>query len=736
MKPLYLHITNFTCHSVSEIDFTSFSSALIIGQKNHSERKSNGVGKTSIFKAIEYVLFNQVREPLQEKDVLLEDLLLEGADKCRIIFDFGVDDNIYRVIRSRTIRGVSDLSFYRRSTLQNGQNAHTSETNKQLWTDISSRRTQDTEADLLKIIKIHHKAFINTAYFMQFDFGSGLAAATPTHRKAILRETLDLLVYAKLEKVAKANLDVLLKEIEKKKTILSALGSPDKDKISLSDQYEATNIQLIEKQKEYDALNLDLTQLKKEQDERLLKRNRLIDQSASILSKHNTLQSEINNIIKSINEYKVKKQDIHNSALLSIAEIKKYQKIKEPLESIDFSQIEQLKNHNSEANVQYATIKTQLTGLQAQLDELSIPLPLDGTCKHCRQPLSEMHRQACLKDIERQTNSIKSKMKALREEAAVIVQQQNSHRSTLTDLEHKHQIFNAALSQISSLDEQINSKKQLYNEYSSVKNKFQSDLDAKNNELEVVKIEIQNSSSPELEKIENDIKNKNQEIIEFNKICLTSDRACNDLRIKKGVLLHNIEEKQKLIDQKNELLTSIMDLENKSALYPLVIQAFGSGGIPALIIQNILEDLQTETNQLLTQLHPGLQLSFQIEKIKDDGTKDDTLEIEYFLNNKPRKYSMLSGGQKVCAMFSLKLGMSFLLQKMLGSQISLLMIDEIDQPFDDDGVDAFANIIKHFQKEFTIVVITHRNSLKEQFRNIILVEQNQDMISTAKLISI
>lgn len=736
MKPLYLHISNFTCHSVSEIDFTSFSSALIIGQKNNSERKSNGVGKTSIFKAIEYVLFNQVRDPLQEKDVILEDLLLEGAEKCRVIFDFAIDDSIYRVVRSRTIRNVSDLSFYRRSTVQNGCNAHTADTDKQLWTDISSRRTQDTEADLIKIIKIHHKAFINTAYFMQFDFGSGLAAATPTHRKAILRETLDLLVYAKLEKVAKTNLDNLSKEIEKKRTILSALGNPEKDKDNLSEQYQLVNIELNKKQEEYDALNFHFTQWKQALDTHKAEKNRLLDQYTSVLSKQTTLQSEINSIISSINEYKNKKQDIQTSAMTSVAEIKKYQKIKEPLETIDFTQIEQLKSDNAEANIKYATIKTQLTGLQLQLDELSIPLPSDGTCKHCRQPLSEEHRQACLKDIEQQTLSIKMKMKALREEAAAIVQQQTTCMATLKDLEYKHRTFNDAISQISSLDKQINSKKELYNEYVSAKNKFQADLDIKTKELESVKVEIQSSSGPELEKLDNEIKNIEREVIDYNNKCLIANRACNELRVKKDVLLHNIEEKQKLINQKNELLESITELETKSAMYPSVIQSFGSTGIPALIIQNMLEDLQTETNQLLMQLHPGLQLSFQIEKIKDDGTKDDTLEIEYFLNNKPRKYSMLSGGQKVCAMFSLKLGLSFLLQKMLGSQISLLLIDEIDQPFDDDGVDAFANIIKYFQKEFTTIVITHRNSLKEQFRNIILVEQNQDMISSAKLLSV
>ena len=90
---------------------------------------------------------------------------------------------------------------------------------------------------------------------------------------------------------------------------------------------------------------------------------------------------------------------------------------------------------------------------------------------------------------------------------------------------------------------------------------------------------------------------------------------------------------------------------------------------------------------------------------------------------------------KLAVNFSLKLGLSFLLQNMFGTKINLLLLDEIDQSLDKAGVDAFAEIVKFFQKDFTILVITHNDYLKNKFKNGILVEQDRNMVSRAKVVS-
>ena len=67
--------------------------------------------------------------------------------------------------------------------------------------------------------------------------------------------------------------------------------------------------------------------------------------------------------------------------------------------------------------------------------------------------------------------------------------------------------------------------------------------------------------------------------------------------------------------------------------------------------------------------------------------------------------------------------------------INLHMLDEIDQSLDKASVDSFADIVKFFQKDFTILVITHNDRLKNKFANGILVEQDLNMISKARVVN-
>ena len=124
-----------------------------------------------------------------------------------------------------------------------------------------------------------------------------------------------------------------------------------------------------------------------------------------------------------------------------------------------------------------------------------------------------------------------------------------------------------------------------------------------------------------------------------------------------------------------------------------------------------------------------------IEKTKTDGTEADTLDINYLVNGKKRYYEQLSGAMRLAVTFSLKLGLSFLLQKMAGVDIKFLLLDEIDQALDKASVDALLEIIKFFQTDYTILVITHNDYLKDKFKSQILVEQDINMVSRARVVS-
>ena len=176
------------CYDQSFIDFNQFSSALIIGKVSHNDLFSNGVGKTTIFKAIEYVLFNQ-------SDSDLETIVRDDTDFCKIVLDFMIGDQEYRISRTRTKKGSTDFSLFERNDIAGNEyelyhNAnlvpHTDKKDiKKYWKNISGSRTGDTEKDLAKLIKINYKSFRSTIHVVQNDLYAGLSAATPEKRKTI-----------------------------------------------------------------------------------------------------------------------------------------------------------------------------------------------------------------------------------------------------------------------------------------------------------------------------------------------------------------------------------------------------------------------------------------------------------------------------------------------------------------------------------------------------------------------
>ena len=53
MLPIRIYLENFMGHIQSDIDCTQFNSCLIVGKNKNNAHISNGVGKSTIFKAID-----------------------------------------------------------------------------------------------------------------------------------------------------------------------------------------------------------------------------------------------------------------------------------------------------------------------------------------------------------------------------------------------------------------------------------------------------------------------------------------------------------------------------------------------------------------------------------------------------------------------------------------------------------------------------------------------------------
>lgn len=740
MKLLRLYIKDFMCYEGAYIDFSEFNSAVIIGKKENNDNIANGVGKSTIFNAIEYVFFNQSEFPLEE-------LIRDDTTLCRVVIDFVIDDREYRLARTRTKKGSTDLILLERNAQEGTVEEvyHSMVGNfeapwierkdtKKHWKDLSGSRAGDTEKDLAKLIKINHKSFLSTTLFPQNDI-TGLATATPEKRKSILKDALNLAIYVKLEKIAKEKFNVLSKEAEKLSLLISNLGDPQKDLSKCQEQIVVAQQSLKDKTQSLNKLELEIAAHDEKIGDLGNQLTKMEAKFSSLIEKEVLFQSEKKSLEASIQDYQEKKTAITKSARVLITKVETLKEQQSKLNDLDFSKIEVLTEAINSLKEQITTHNTNIKRDLFEYEELKIPMPDGAVCKHCRQSLNEEHRKACkITDAERMRallNNMQEAKNSINKLSPEITKSQQDVNALLSS---KQKLDKVGL-EVISLDKEIVSQRALFTDYSSVLDKFNTSLKEKEEEIGKVQEELKDSSIEEAKSLREKIGSEKNKKLVITEQLQSINKEISHHGNALAVIQHTIEQKTNDAASKEALEKQVNLLNDKLTLYPSVIQSFSSTGIPKLIIQTVLDDLQIEANNLLSQLRPDLQLTFSTEKTKVDGDQADTLDIQYFVNGRKRYYKALSGAMRLAVAFSLKLGLSLLLQKMLGIDIKFLLLDEIDQPLDKASIDALVGIIKFFQKDLTILIITHNDRMNDKFSHTILVEQDINMVSKAKVVS-
>lgn len=171
----------------------------------------------------------------------------------------------------------------------------------------------------------------------------------------------------------------------------------------------------------------------------------------------------------------------------------------------------------------------------------------------------------------------------------------------------------------------------------------------------------------------------------------------------------------------------LLEARAERGLYRHLRAAFGKHGIPSLIIEETLPEIEERANALLDRLTEG-RMHVRLETLKDKksgGTKE-TLEI--IITDEqgvPRAYETFSGGEAFRVNFALRLALAQLLAERSGVRVRTLVIDEGFGTQDAQGVQNMVEAIQVVQNDFDkILVITHLQQLKEAFPVRIEVEKD------------
>ncbi|MBN1453411.1 MAG: SMC family ATPase [Anaerolineales bacterium] len=169
-------------------------------------------------------------------------------------------------------------------------------------------------------------------------------------------------------------------------------------------------------------------------------------------------------------------------------------------------------------------------------------------------------------------------------------------------------------------------------------------------------------------------------------------------------------------------------LQRQIARHKTLERAFGKDGVPALLIEQALPQIETRANELLDRLSDGqMSVRFVTQAEYKDKKRDDlkeTLDIQISDGAGVRDYEMYSGGETFRVNFAIRLALSEVLAQRKGARLQTLVIDEGFGSQDTQGRQRLIEAINLVKDDFAkILVITHLDELKDAFPTRIEVEK-------------
>ena len=214
------------------------------------------------------------------------------------------------------------------------------------------------------------------------------------------------------------------------------------------------------------------------------------------------------------------------------------------------------------------------------------------------------------------------------------------------------------------------------------------------------------ASIPDLKQVENDL--------------FSARELENRLRIQMGAAQQNVAVLDVQRARRSELCSQRDDLAQQIARFRLLERACSKDGVPALLIEQALPEIEIQTNEILDRLSSGsMSVRFATQKDYKDKNRDDkkeTLDILISDSAGTREYELFSGGEAFRVNFAIRLALSRVLARRAGARLQTLVIDEGFGSQDADGRQRLIEAINNVRDDFArVLVITHLEELKDAF---------------------
>ena len=736
MIPKTLEIKGFLSYNKNvKIDFTPFDLACISG--------ANGAGKSSILDAITWSLFGKARKS--------DDSIINlQSDEAIVKFTFMYEDSEYTVIRRNPIDGAKSVE------LMAGK------------VNLSERTTKMTDEKIAGIFGIDYETFINVSFFLQGK-ADQFTQQTPGNRKQILTQILGLDIWEEYRKAAVSRSKEMKTELARldgrMEDITDSLDTEEDLEVSLVNIEGILNVvqgvfdnasKLLETGKGQhssfdslkDGLDSQYNVMKKLETKVILTKQKLEERCED--------RDGCNLILKKADKI-IADYEIWKDAFAKYTELEPiYEKVRD-IDETRLTEIEDsaaviieiaqeresynvvIKNATDQTTRDPEVVKlTQMINIHQELLD-------EGICPTCQTEINAENFSEELLDLKSQRDDYVKKL------SAALIKEAEKRIADL-DEEEKEEL-KATTKKADKLTAELEALNFDKAEFTTLKKIATANKDIQGHHASII------TAQARLEPLAREIKELEVEVGEAEKNYeLTVNQFAKDSAKADEVELNlpDIDELQKSHDevstQKDDLQVQIGEAkqklkairESKERLGELQQEragivthieshkqlelAFGKNGIPALLIEQALPQIEDKANELLGKLSNGtMSIQFVTQREYKDETridKKETLDIMIQDQSGVRDYEMYSGGEAFRINFAIRLALSYVLAQRAGAKIQTLVIDEGFGSQDNMGRDRLVAAIGVVRQDFEkILIITHVDELKDVFSNQLFVEK-------------
>lgn len=657
----------------------------------------NGAGKSSLLDAITWSLWGKARSNSAD------DLIHQGESEMAVSLTFAQGGQRYRVLRKRTSGGRgSSLLELQVWDPEDGS-----------WRSLSEGTIRETQARIDGLLRLDYETFVNSAFLVQGQ-ADEFTTKTPSQRKQVLASILGLSRWESYEDHAKA----AIRKVEGQLDRLDAQLAELEAELEARDEYEG-ELQRAETEAEGVAKRLASAEekwadLEQSRTDLVALQRQIDDLTRRIVAR----QSEIEEAEGELKEREARADK--EAIAVALDEVRKELRSLDPLAA---EREEALERRNQLAE-EAASLRGANEALVPEAEPLkaraaTLKSASEPVCPTCGQPLTEEHRADLLQELDDEVKARRERYRRNRERIHQI-------ESKVSEVEGRIEVLDGQLNRRPGLEKRAGELEAALEHAGEAAKRAQDLAD---------KIERWRAQLAEEQKRRAELEDQAEEterqlqaasLTRADMDRLRREKRMADERVggarQRLAALENVE--RRLAARRQERGAIAEDL----SLLEELREAFSKRGVPAMIIETVVPELERAANELLTRMTEGrLHVRIETQREIKSGELREALDIVIADELGSRPYELYSGGETFRINFAIRIALSRLLANRAGAQLRSLFIDEGFGTQDAKGRDELVEAINSVQNDFDrILVITHIEELKDAFPTRIEVRKGPD----------